>query len=76
MKPKIIITLITIFGICGIEFVFPFNFTFYKINHPRRWGRVSIIKCNKLSSYVISKLFRVKFENVFINVLLEIDTCL
>ena len=59
------ITFITIFGIYLIEFIFPFNFNFYKIIHSR----------GSLSSNIAS-LFGVKFENIFISVSLKIDNCL
>ena len=61
---KIIIEFATIFDICVIELVFPFNFTFNKIIHP--WGSLSAN---------FTSLFGVKFEKIFINVSLKIDTC-
>ena len=59
------ITFITIFGIYLIEFIFPFNFNFYKIIHSR--GSLS---------WNIASLFGVKFEHIFISVSLKIDNCL
>ena len=65
LKLKKIIAFVPIFSICFIELVFPFNFTFYIIIYPQ----------GSLSSNVTS-LFRVKFENIFINVSLKTYTCL
>ena len=60
-----IITPITIFGIYLRVLIFQFNFTFYKIIHPRG---IPVIKCKK---FIWSKV-----ENIFISISLKIDICL
>ena len=50
---------------CFIELVFPFNFSFYIIIHPRRF-----------LSWNVTSLFGVTFENIIITVSLKTDTYL